>query len=350
MKEETALVPVDSLDVTALFVNGGMAKILKEIEAKAMAIDADISTARGRKEIASMAHKVTRSKTLLDGLGKDLVADWKNKAKKVDAVRKECRDFCDSLKERVRQPLDAWEQAEENRIKSHRQKLDRIKMTAIATHNDGEPLSADELKQNLAMAEGIVVDETWEEFQDEAARTKAESIETIKAHIARQEKAEAERAELERLRKEAEERKAKEEAERIERERKEREERIRKEAEEKARREAEQRERELREEAERAERQRIEAEARAKAEQEAAVRAAEEKARREAEERERQRIEGERQEKEVAERKAANKQHRAKIEHEAEESLIQLGMDRENAALVVQWLSNGQIKNAMLNY
>ncbi|EES5368095.1 cell envelope biogenesis protein TolA, partial [Escherichia coli] len=34
----------------------------------------DITTAKGRKEIAYLAYKVAQTKTYLDGLGKDLVA------------------------------------------------------------------------------------------------------------------------------------------------------------------------------------------------------------------------------------------------------------------------------------
>ncbi len=39
----------------------------------------DIDTRKGRKAIASLAAKVARSKTYLDGLGKDLVAGWKRR-------------------------------------------------------------------------------------------------------------------------------------------------------------------------------------------------------------------------------------------------------------------------------
>ncbi|OCS62006.1 hypothetical protein BBZ50_02590 [Escherichia coli] len=49
----------------------------------------DITTAKGRKEIASLAYKVAQTKTYLDGLGKDLVAELKEIPKLIDANRNE---------------------------------------------------------------------------------------------------------------------------------------------------------------------------------------------------------------------------------------------------------------------
>ena len=52
----------------------------------------------------------------MDSAGKKLVADWKEKAKKVDESRKIARDFLDNLRDEVRRPLTEWEEAEEKRI------------------------------------------------------------------------------------------------------------------------------------------------------------------------------------------------------------------------------------------
>ena len=117
MKTELELVETKTLDALVIFTNpDGLDKILKEIEAKVSGIVPDISTQKGRKEIASLAYKVAQSKTLIDKLGAELTADWKDRAKKVDVSRKRARDFLDSLKDRVRQPLTEWEEAEAKRI------------------------------------------------------------------------------------------------------------------------------------------------------------------------------------------------------------------------------------------
>lgn len=116
---ESALIETQNLNVMTVFAEpGGLDKILKGFEEKVTGIIPDTSTVKGRKEIASLAYKVAQSKTLLDKLGAELTTDWKEKARKVDLSRKYARDFLDDLKERVRQPLTEWEQAEEARVKA----------------------------------------------------------------------------------------------------------------------------------------------------------------------------------------------------------------------------------------
>ena len=116
---EFELIVKENLDVALLFTEpDNLKKKLKEIETEVMAVVPDISTTKGRKEIASLAFKVAKSKVVLDGLGKDLVSEWKIRAAKVDESRKYAREFLDSLKDRVRQPLTDWELVEEARIKA----------------------------------------------------------------------------------------------------------------------------------------------------------------------------------------------------------------------------------------
>ena len=301
--ESTELIQVESLNAIDLFTAGGVDNIVKQIKEKVEAHVPDLETAKGRSEIASLAYKVARSKTILDGLGKDLVADRKRELAKVDAERKRLRDDLDRLRDYARQPLTAWEE-EQKRIE------------------EAKRLQAEK-------------DQAEEEAHAEYALRERE-------RVVRERQAELDRLEAER--------KAKEEAERLERERKEREERIAKEAEDRARRDAEmalQKEREARE---RAEREKIEAEARAKAEREAAVREAERKAREEAERKERERLETERKAKEEAERKAANKRHQKKITAEALESAIDAGFEAQVAATIIDAIVAGQIKHVTINY
>jgi colicin import membrane protein len=99
--EETALVAIEELDIAKLFTDEGMQGVLQEIESKALSFAFDIETDQGRKDIASLAYKVARSKTLIDNTGKDTVADWKKKTKLIDGYRKQARDFLDDLKEKV---------------------------------------------------------------------------------------------------------------------------------------------------------------------------------------------------------------------------------------------------------
>lgn len=362
MAEETALITVEKLNIPALFVDGGMDKILEQIEVKAFDFTPNLETLSGRREIASMANKVARSKVLIDDLGKNLVSDWKEKAKKVDAVRKQARDFLDDLKARVRLPLSEWEKAEQARIDGYKARINE--MISLGNPNDGfgNSLTSVALKARLSLIEMVVVDEkTFGEAVDEAARVKEEYSAILTSSIERQEKYEKEQAELEALRKE-----------KAERDRLDYEEKIRREAAEKATRDAEakalrdkeaseRREREAKEAlqraelekiaaAKRAEDARIAAEERARIAQERAVKEAEDRARAEADRKERDRIEAERRAKEAAEKKAADLKHRSRIENEALASFEAAGVDSTISRSVIDAVKAGKIKHISINY
>jgi len=287
--------------VLALFTGNEMDPLLSKITAVVDRHVPDVSTEKGRREIASLARRVASSKVILDDKGKDLVADWKEKAKKVDAIRKRMRDELDALRDRARLPLTRYEDAEVERLKQ--EALDR------------------ELEQ------------AWAEAHAERDLRERERIVREKeAELARQET----------------ERKAAEEAARREQERKEREERIAREASERAKREAEAAIQREKERAERAERETVEAETRAKREQEEAVRRAEQRAREEAERKEQQRQAAVKAEQERQQKLAANKRHRLKIEGEAIDSAMDAGLGDPEAWIVA--ISAGKIKHVTINY
>ena len=127
MPENTALVAVDQLNPVELFEKDGLKSVLDELQKRALDFTADVSTPSGRKEIASQAYKVARSKTLIDDMGKNHTKELRAALKSVDAKRKEARDFCDGLKQEVRQDLTDWE-AEQERIaqEEERKKDDRL--------------------------------------------------------------------------------------------------------------------------------------------------------------------------------------------------------------------------------
>lgn len=111
--EKFELATIEQLDAVAVFTGGGVDPILEAITNEVRSHDADTDTDKGRKAIASLAYKVSQSKTLLDKAGKSLVTGWKEQAKTVDEVRKMVRDSLDELRDEARQPLTDWEKAEE---------------------------------------------------------------------------------------------------------------------------------------------------------------------------------------------------------------------------------------------
>lgn len=116
-EKEKQLITIESSDALNVFtITDYLEHILTEVKSKALTIVPDVHTDKGRKDIASMAYAVARTKTYLDSIGKDLVTQYKELPKKIDAGRKYARDSLDTLRDIVRKPLDDWE-AEQARLK-----------------------------------------------------------------------------------------------------------------------------------------------------------------------------------------------------------------------------------------
>ena len=190
-KNNNALVVVENLDMTVVFSDGGMTNLLDEIKTKAMAYILDVESDQGRKDIVSLAYKITRSKTLIDNLGKSVVSDWKKKAKQIDNHRKTARDFLDHLKDEVRQPLTNWE-AEQSEIKAEEEAKEKAKIETRVSELFAIGVNVPFF--DLAM---LSDDEYAEKFRFAKIAYSAEQL-----RIAEEEKQlEAERLELGRLRK-----------------------------------------------------------------------------------------------------------------------------------------------------
>ena len=160
----------------------------------------DTTTRKGRDAIKALAFKVTRSKTALDEAGKQLNAGLRRQIDTVDVERRKVRERFDALKDEVRQPLNAWEAAEDERIARHKDRIDEAFRLA------GDDILVGDIagmKRTLATVKETAVDASFEEFEMEAHRAKAKAIADLEKLIAEQERIAAERAELEKLRAEA---------------------------------------------------------------------------------------------------------------------------------------------------
>ena len=104
------LIIIEKQDVMSVFTQRDLiTPLLDKVEHFATLEQQDVTTDKGRKDIASMAYRVAQSKTYIEGHGKDLAAELKELPKLVDSNRKYARDFLDALKDRIRKPLDDWE-------------------------------------------------------------------------------------------------------------------------------------------------------------------------------------------------------------------------------------------------
>lgn len=193
MSESTELVVLQNLNPVLIFTEGGTDPLLEAIKKEVSTFIADISTVKGRKEVASLANKVAKSKVFLDDLGKDLVSEWKDKSKKVDAERKKIRDTLDLLKEEVRRPLTEFEEKEEARIKTHEDAIKSIEQFKIEFGASSESATLGAAILNL---ESVTVDDSWDEFKSRAEMRKNESLIYLKDLLSTRTQYEAEQVEL----------------------------------------------------------------------------------------------------------------------------------------------------------
>lgn len=317
----------------------------------------DVNTPKGRKQIRSKANDVAKTKVALDKAGKNLVSEWKEKAKSIDAERKKIRDSFDQLKADVRKPLTEWEDEQERIKKEKELKIQTINNLLICDTN-----SSDEVQGKINDLSFISSDD--EDIKELITRTREQlNARKIIALDAERKAEEARIAEQKRIEKEA---KRKEEEERDARIKREAEiaENARLEAEKKAekdRLEQEARQNELIEKANKqAEDARIEAElSKRKAEEEEKARLVQmeaDKARYEKEkadaiqaEKDRQSAEQDRIEKEKKAREQ-DLEHRRGVNNKILQSLTKCGLSDNQAKTVITKIASGSIPNVILNY
>ncbi|WP_320910261.1 hypothetical protein [Citrobacter farmeri] len=202
MSEVTDLVVIEKQNAMAVFTTKEqLDPIIEAIEKEARSLVPDVSTRKGRDAIASMAHKVARSKTYIDNAGKDLVAELKALPKQIDESRRIVRERLDALKDEVRRPLTEWE-AEQERIKAE-EAMNAMHAEALEMNIkfDQELAAKFEADHEMALLMNDAFDRDEKEKAEEAERQRIAREEELKRQAAEQakreseEKAERERAE-----------------------------------------------------------------------------------------------------------------------------------------------------------
>lgn len=323
MSEIMDLVVIEKKNAMAVFTsNDQLDPLIEAIEKEARSLVPDVTTKKGRDAIASMAHKVARSKTYIDNAGKNLVAELKALPKQIDESRRVVRERLDALKDEVRRPLTEWE-AEQARIAAEK-----------AAEEERQRIEAEQKSALEALKKQIETDHEMallmnKDFDREQAEKKAEAE---RQRIAREEE----------IKRQAEEKAKREAAEKAQREidaaaAREREAILAK----------ERAEREQREAAERAEREKqtaVDAERR-KAQEEA------DRIRREAEQREQARLAEEKRKADEQARREADVKHRKTVGTEIVKALLaNTSLTRDQAIEVLTAIKDGNIPHTGISY
>lgn len=182
MSAQQQVITIDDIsadNAPAIYVAGGLGQFFDAVKAEVTGEVPDLKTAKGRARIASLAATVSKSKTAVEKPGRDYLKRLKEMPKVVEAELREFVTKMDNLRDATRQPLTEWEEAEQARKDKHVDGIQAIKdfqilregYTAAAVHV---------LIENLA---SVNVDESFEEFEAEAARTKDQVLKFLGATL-----------------------------------------------------------------------------------------------------------------------------------------------------------------------
>nr|WP_268946032.1 hypothetical protein [Pseudomonas syringae] len=235
VSEAQQVITIDDIsadNAPVIYVTGGLNQFLQAVTAEVTAEVPDLTTAKGRARIASLANKVSKSKKAVEDPGRDYLKRLKEMPKVVETELREFVNSMNALRDATRKPLTDWEEANDKRIDAHNDGIQRIKNLAVFA----ETPSAATVAQVIAELELVEINDSWEEFLPEAAQAKDRSLATLRNLLADRTKHEAELAEI-----------AKFNAEKAEREQKERDDEIARQAVERAKRESDQKAQEERE-------------------------------------------------------------------------------------------------------
>jgi len=307
MSESTdlAVLEVKPEQAPALYVENGLEKFLDQIRQQVNEVP-NLSTAKGRARVASLAAQVSRSKTAIEKPGREFLKRLKEQPKIVETELRRFIIECDTLRDEVRRPLTEWEQEQERIAAEQAAEAERQRIEAE------QAAAAEALKKQLETDHELAL-LLNDKFDREAAEARAEAAQRERDAAAQREaalKAQAEQAERDRIA-----------------------------AQERA-------EREAKEAADKAEGQRIEAQQRAEREKQEAIEAE----RRKAAEAESARLAEEKRIADEAAARAADVAHRKAVNNKALADLVAAGLTEESAIVAIRAIAKGEVTAIRITY
>ncbi|MEM6162076.1 hypothetical protein AAH446_16245 [Erwinia sp. P6884] len=333
MSETTdiAVLEIKPDQAPAVYVPNGLDQYIEQIKQAVNEVP-DLTTAKGRARVASLAAQVSRSKTAIEKPGREYLKRLKEAVKPAEAEIKRFVDACDELRDATRLPLTEWE-AEQERLaaeKSAEEERQRIAAEELA--------AAEALKKQIESDHEIAL-LLNDKYDRDAAEEKAEAE---RQRIAQEEELKRQAVEL-----------AKHEAEVVAQ--REREASARREADLKAA--AELAERNRIEAQERSEREAREAKEKAEREKQKAIEAEQLKARqeadrikREADQKEAARLAEEKRIADEAADRAADIEHRKTVNNNALLCLVAAGLTEEAAKIAINAIAKGAVSAIRITY
>lgn len=288
--ENTGLVVIDIKPESypTLYVTNGLDQYLDQIRQAVNEVP-DVTTAKGRARIASLAASASRSKTAIEKPGREYLRHLKEQPKIIEAELRRFVIECDEIRDETRRPLTEWE-AEQDRLKQE----------------------AEAKKKAEQLAEEIEVAHEMALLMNDAFDRDAKAKRDIEAAEQRERDAKLAQERAEQAAKDA----------------------------------AAKAERDAKEQSDRAEREKQDAIA---AEQNKAQEAAD-RIKREAQQKEDARLAEEKRIADEAAARAANVEHKRAINQQAVADLVAAGVPEECAVQCVKAIAKGQVSAIAINY
>lgn len=152
--------------------------ILGRLKAELDGFEGDVTTKKGREEITSKAYKVAVAKADLIRLADGLKTDAQKVIKTTNAEVKVITENMDALRDRVRQPLNDFENAEKARVAAHEAALAEIDAMASVTG-----LPSEEIKARIWHVPPLD-SRRWQEFEARADKTIQHTLDRLRlAHL-----------------------------------------------------------------------------------------------------------------------------------------------------------------------
>jgi colicin import membrane protein len=191
------LVTFENINAVEVFKTGGVQPLIDRVREEVSGEVPDTSNDKGRKRIASLAHKVAKSKTWLDKAGKELADQLNAQLKPINSERKLARDELDKLRDEIRSPLTNWESEQEAIEAAELAKAEAIKLAKQKEDDQEIALLLDDNFNREAAA--VLAKQEADKIAYEN-QLKAEAVELAKAEaLAETARIAAEYAEKERL-------------------------------------------------------------------------------------------------------------------------------------------------------
>ena len=148
---------------------------LTRAEAKIAAAKFDVNTATGRLNIISVSVTVRDKKVKLRKAADKSKVEHQDIIKEINEGKKTVEDELQEVQDEIRKPVTDWEDTERARVDDLKYRLGEISVGYFSSDN-----SSTEISDYIDGMTAIVIDDTWQEYQGEAAIQKDATLESLR--------------------------------------------------------------------------------------------------------------------------------------------------------------------------